>query len=230
MELRRLSVAKSWPIAWLAVYISILVFGLISPGSILLNTIKLSGIFLCFVYTVVTFPSDRLLILALFLTCAADLFLAFNNTSLVGLIIFVAAQVTHLIRLDFERYRDAVILFSVVAFVMITLVLIFQFAPPIYVVAAFYGVTLTLNLIAAWRWWANQTHNPHARFALGGFLLFAACDLCVSTSYLSSISFISAGFYAPANYLAWCFYYPAQVLLANSTRQAPLAQPQANRS
>lgn len=217
---RHFPIRRPWLIAWSIIYAIIIIFGLIFPKSFVLSAIKITSIFLCFVYVATSFPNDRLLILALFLTCLADTFLAFNNVSLVGLIIFVAAQVTHLIRFDFERYREALILFSVTAFSMITLVLIFQFTTPLYVVCAFYGVTLTLNLIAAWRWHSDQPKNPHALCALIGFLLFCACDICVGASYLSSVGLLSATLYLPANYLVWCFYYPSQIFISNSAKRS----------
>ncbi len=215
-------VALPWLIAWGIIYAIIIFAGIFAQESFFLGAVKVASIFLCFVYATMHFPHDRLLILALFFTCLADLFLAFNNTSIPGLIIFVLAQLVHLIRLDWVRYSEAIALFSAVAIVMITLALIFRFAEPIYVVCSFYGVTLTLNLIASLRWRNSDPKNLRAKLAFYGFALFASCDICTGISFLSKIDLFPAHLYAPANFFAWFFYYPAQILISNSAKCATI--------
>lgn len=215
-------IALPWLITWGILYTTIILGSIFAQSSLFLNVVKVFSIFLCFVYAALSFPHDRLLILALFLTSLADLFLAFNNTSIPGLVVFVVAQLTHLVRLDWEHYREAIFLFCAVATVMITLVLIFQFTSPIYVVCTFYGVTLTLNLMAAWRWKSTQPHSLRANLALSGFLLFAACDLWTGVSFLALTGLFSSSLYAPANFFAWFFYYPAQILISNSAKCATI--------
>ncbi len=220
--INKFRVALPWLIAWGIIYAIIIFAGIFAQESFFLGAVKVASIFLCFVYATVYFPRDRLLILALFLTCLADLFLAFNNTSIPGLIIFVLAQLVHLVRFDWARYSEAIILFSAAAIIMITLALIFRFAEPIYVVCSFYAVTLTLNLIASLRWRNDDPKNLHAKLAFYGFALFASCDICTGISFLSKIYLLPAHLYTPANFFVWFFYYPAQILISNSAKCATI--------
>ena len=216
-------------IAWEILYTTIILGSIFAQNSLFLDIIKVFSIFLSFVYAAISFPHDRLLILALFFTSLADLFLAFDNTSILGLVVFVIAQLTHLVRLDWERYREAIFLFCAVATVMITLVLIFQFTSPIYVVCTCYGGTLTLNLMASWHWKSSRPRNLRANLALSGFLLFAACDIWTSVSFLALTGLFSSNLYAPANFLAWFFYYPAQILISNSAKCATIVPKEGKR-
>lgn len=215
---------RYWLPTWLAIYSIIIILGLLDPESLLLNIIRVSSIFLCFVYAVITFPQDHWLTFALFATCLSDLVLAFNNTSIFGLISFIIAQIFHLVRIDGRYYRDGIILFAIFATLTIALAAIFQFAPLIYVVCAFYAVTLTLNVIASARWFSKTPKYLPARLAFLGFAFFAACDICVGISYLSRVHILDGSFYLVANFFVWLFYYPAQVLLSNSGKKNHLPQ------
>ena len=53
--------------------------------------------------------------------------------------------------------------------------------------------------------------------AFYGFVLFACCDLNVAISFLSTQGIIPLWAYVPANFFAWFFYYPSQVLISNSS-------------
>ena len=53
--------------------------------------------------------------------------------------------------------------------------------------------------------------------AFSGFILFLCCDICVALSYLSHENMLPVWMYGLMNYLDWAFYYPAQVLISNSS-------------
>ena len=53
--------------------------------------------------------------------------------------------------------------------------------------------------------------------AFSGFILFLCCDICVALSYLSHENILPVWMYGLMNYLDWAFYYPAQVLISNSS-------------
>lgn len=218
-KIKRLGVQPVWPIIWAVIYLAILILGVIAPAGDLITLIKLSGICLCLLYAVLTFPHDHLLILAMLATSISDIILALNNTSTAGVITFFAVQVIHLIRLDRFKLRTIAIYFcSAIALLLLNLLL--QILPMLYVVCAFYAATLILNLYSAWVWFHTDPKNLHAACALLGFTLFLCCDLCVGISYLALIEILPALCYSIANFLAWFFYYPSQILVAGSSKCA----------
>ena len=58
---------------------------------------------------------------------------------------------------------------------------------------------------------------PRTELAFSGFILFLCCDICVALSYLSHENMLPVWMYGLMNYLDWAFYYPAQVLISNSS-------------
>lgn len=218
----RLRSFKPWLVAWLIIYAIIIGAGIFTQYGPLPSIIRVGGIFLCFVYAALIYPHDRLLILALFLTCLADLVLIFNNASILGLVIFFLAQFTHLFRLSPAYYRRVVVLYGLVALSLSFLALTFQLLSPLYVVCFFYGLTLAFNLFTAWRWRHHQPRNLHANLAAIGFTLFASCDLCTATSYLALSGVLPGFLYAPTRFFVWFFYYPSQILISNSPKYATI--------
>lgn len=211
-----------WFSIWIVIYLLINITGLFAPTSDVLTIIKLGGVILCFVYALRTFPEDRLLQAAMFTTCIADLILAAKNTSEAGIIVFFITQVIHLVRLDGERLRTPIFIFSIVFCGVILLDLWLKLIPLIFIVSVFYATVLAANIIVSYKWYRQDPKNPHARFALIGFILFACCDSCTAMSYLSLTGVIPYLLYAPANFLAWFFYYPSQIFVSNSSRCATI--------
>ena len=207
-----------WPVVWGCFYVAILTIGLLSPSSSSLTFIKLTGIFLCALYAFWMFPKDHLLQLAFLVTSIADLILAIDNTLVLGVVVFLIAQLIHLARLDWPHFRLPILIFSLIAATIIILDMIFDFAPLMYVVCAFYITVLTTNIIVSWRWYRQDRNNLLAFLALTGFTLFLACDICTGVSYLSRTAVLPAFLFEPANFFAWAFYYPSQIFVSNSSK------------
>jgi hypothetical protein len=93
--------------------------------------------------------------------------------------------------------------------------------PPLYAMGAVYAISLLANVFFALRWLIRDPHNPRARAAGIGFILFLLCDISVGIQYFSSIGTLLPAFLYPiSTYLVWLFYYPSQILLSNSSTQS----------
>lgn len=211
-----------WFTVWNAIYIAILAASIFSPSSALTSIIKVSSITLCFIYAFVVSPRDRLLTIALAATVVADFFLAFNNTSPVGLLVFVVAQTIHLFRLADKRYYKIISLCAICAAVIIAACFITEFAPPIYAICTVYAIVIACNILACWHWRRTEPNSLPAALASYGFILFACCDIWTAVSYLSLTAVLPAVLYGIANFLAWFFYYPSQILISNSGKYATM--------
>ncbi len=207
-----------WPAVWIWTILAIFVLGIITPYSSTLTFIKISGIFLCFVYVLHLFPKDRLLQFALLITFISDIILAINNTAELGVLAFLIAQILHTMRLEGKSYLTQIISFTALAMVAMIINLIWSIIPMLYLICGFYIVAIITNVYISWRWWRQDPQNPRAFCAWLGFTLFLCCDACTGVSYLSLNHLFPAFCYAPANFLAWFFYYPSQVLVANSSK------------
>lgn len=208
-----------WPAIWAWIYLANLVLGFVSPNSTTLMVIRVGGIFLCLAYAVIRFPKDHLLHLALLATSIADVLLAANNTAEIGIFIFLIAQVIHLVRLDGgKRARTPLIIFCIIGILALIGNLYFQNVQIIYVICGFYLATILMNIYFSYQWYVHESENLRAFIALLGFALFLCCDICTAISYLSLNHMILALFYTPANYFAWLFYYPSQILVSNSSK------------
>ena len=160
-----------WPAIWIWIMLANIILGIFEPKSLTLAIIRLSGIFLCLVYTRQIFEKDLLLQLALIVTFLADIVLAINNTAEIGIIIFLVAQILHAIRLNGEQLRRPIIIFTLAALIAIIASFFLPF-PPVYIICSFYVTALIANIIISWRWYVYQPKNPRATFSLAGFLLF----------------------------------------------------------
>lgn len=217
----QLKISPFWIILWIALSLINIIFGLIAPDHDFLTLFRVGGIALCLLYVAKTFPKDYLLLAAMFTTCISDIILAFNNTSEFGLITFLATQIIHLFRLTGDRSRRPITAFACFSGAFILLDLCFSLIPLLFLIVGLYAITLTMNVLASYRWHRQDPHNLLATFAAVGFTLFVCCDLCTAVSYLSLVSVLPAFFYAPANFFAWFFYYPSQVLISNSSKLPP---------
>lgn len=211
----------AWIIVWVVIYTAIIICGILIPDSPILTIVKVSGVFLCSIYALAIFPKDRLLQVAMIITFIADCILAKNNVSPTGLIVFFCAQLIHLYRLTRPERRNKIFWLALIGMLIIGLNFWVQLAPPVFVISSFYALTLLLNIIASWRW-HRQQRSFFSACALAGFILFSCCDLCTGISYMSLISVFPAFLYIPANFFAWFFYYPSQILVSNSSKCATI--------
>ncbi len=180
--------------------------------------LKYIGVVLNLVYARIKFPKDYLLQIALLFTLLADTILTINSVDTVGVLVFCFAQYFHLSR--FASMRPS--LFLVWNFFIVLFLIFGQIngIKDIYILAGIYLFSIISNFILSYRW----THHASSlreviasHCALFGFFLFISCDFHVAISYLSVINVLPAFLVTPANFLAWFFYYPSQVLIANSS-------------
>ncbi len=90
--------------------------------------------------------------------------------------------------------------------------------PNIVLIVGLYITALLTNLLSCAYWRREQPRSLPANCALAGFSLFLCCDICTGISYLSFTAALPAFLYLPANFFAWFFYYPSQILVSNSTK------------
>jgi len=211
---------QPWVITWMILYAVILIVGLTAAQSPILTIIKVSSVLLCSIYTLVVFPHDRLLQAAMIITFIADCILAKNNVSPTGLIVFFCAQLVHLYRQVELDQRQHVLRYAAIGMLIIGINFIIRLIPAVFIIAGFYACTLIGNIIVAYRQYRRKPLNFFARAAFYGFVLFACCDLCTVISYFSLIDLLPTALYAPANFFAWFFYYPSQILVSNSSKCA----------
>lgn len=213
---------RYWLAIWAIFYAAILGFSIFAARQPILDIIKVASIALCFIYVAIVSPKDRLLMAALFVTFIADFFLAFNNTSPTGLAVFVIAQFIHLFRVTSQRRHPVIAICATLAAFIITICFLTEFAPPIYAICTIYLIVIICNIMACWNWHRTEPQNLPAALAAYGFILFACCDFWTGVSYLSLTAVLPAALYGIANFLAWFFYYPSQILISNSGKCATM--------
>lgn len=206
---------RRWLQIWSLIYFGFLLLGLVFPHFIGVTILRYTGICLCLIYAYARAKNDHLLLIALFFTLLADTILVINSTSMVGVFVFCFPQFFHLARL--RKIQPKALTFYFFTIILVFFFGVSQKIEPIFVVAAIYATALLLNFGLARRWHRQEPHNLTASSAFFGFLLFLSCDFCVVNSYLSYTGFWPAAIYPIANYLAWVFYFPSQVLVANSS-------------
>lgn len=204
-----------WLAIWILIYVGFLALDAISPGAWFVTVLKFSGIALCSVYAFQKYPKDVPLKLALLFTLLADTILIIDSTSLIGVFVFCIAQFFHFSRFRAAKPTDLTTYLAIV--ILVFFFGVFYQIQPMFVIAGIYGVTLALNLILA-QTWHHKDPSAQSMGAATGFTLFLFCDLCVASSYLSLTGVLPPEVYALANYSAWAFYYPSQVLISNSSK------------
>lgn len=212
------TINKYWLATWAVIYASFLVLDIVWTGSVPVTVIKYTGIVLCLVYAFRKWPKDYLLQIALLFTLLADTILVFDHTSVVGVFVFCIAQFFHLARLSQFHFSPKAFIVYLVIIGLVSAFCLMQHLPLMYPLAGTYLVTLVFNLSLARHWYFEARTIP-SLCALVGFSLFLCCDLNVGISYFSAIGAFSAELLAPANYLAWLFYYPSQVFISNSSKE-----------
>lgn len=213
------SVDRIWLVIWLVIFSSFLLLDLISPQFIGVTVLKYLGILLNLVYSRRKFPKDYLLQIALLFTLLADTILAINHTALTGVFTFCFAQLFHLARLN-PKLSPKLIISATLIILLVFYFSILQQILPMFAISAIYAFFLISNLFSARRWY-RQSLSIYALHALLGFCLFICCDVFVSISYLSHLTLLPSFLYPLANYLAWVFYYPSQIFIANSSTTLP---------
>ena len=212
------NINRAWLITWAAIYASFLILDVIWNGSIPVTIIKYTGIVLCLVYTFKKWPKDYLLQIAFLFTLLADTILVFDHTSTIGVFVFCIAQFFHLARLSQFHFDPKTFIIYLWIIILVATLGVAENLPLMYPFAGTYLVTLVFNVFLA-RHWHKTAGTAPSLCAFLGFILFFCCDFNVGISYFSAIGTFPLALLAPANYLAWAFYYPSQVLISNSSKQ-----------
>ena len=190
------------------------------------TALKYIGIVLSFVYARRKFPNDHTLQIALMFTLLADTILTLDNVSVFGVLAFCFAQYFHIVRFTKTQPR----VFAAYSLIVALLIMYGHYShiPNMFILAGIYGFCLINNIILAFRWW-NTVRKDHknrtdkeivaSTCAFYGFILFILCDINVALSYLSVTGAIPIFIARYANFFAWLFYYPSQVLISNSSYQ-----------
>jgi hypothetical protein len=211
-----------WLGIWLLIYFSFLMLDIFMPEFKGTGVLKYAGIFSCIVYVMQKNPQDVPLILALFLTFLADTILVWTTWETFGVIIFAFAQFMHILRQSEKPPRD---LFGFT----LVLVLGYVFArqcgfTALYAISTIYAIEIMINVYLAIHRYKKQHNRLRIRCGLYGFLLFIACDICVGLRHLALDGVFPPQIYPMASFLVWFFYFPSQVLLANSSAIEPTAR------
>ena len=196
----------------IVLYIAFLSLDIFSiPRSIESRHFKYASIVLCFLLatSLASKSADkrdsRYVVLALFFTMLADLFLLFTSHKITGIFFFCLMQLTYLKRYN-VRFFKAGIFFSAIA-VLVHLFLPFQ---PLYVIAGLYAVLIGSCFFATFRTKLPKFNLYCVRIGMASFIL---CDINVA---LYNQLQTSSSYYQLITVAMWLFYLPAQFLLALS--------------
>ena len=210
---------KIWRAIWFFIFFGFLSLDALFPGFFGITLLKLLGIALCVVFVLQKYNEDKLLLIAFILTFLADLLLAFNNSSLFGVFVFIMAQYTHFVRLKPLRLS-----IRITIAIILTAIFVISAAFGIYtmfILGAVYAFFLFSNIYLTYRWQktAKGSAKKPATFAFYGFLLFLCCDLCAASSFLVTIHALPFVIKRLIDFACWAFYYPSQVLISNSGKK-----------
>jgi len=226
-DFRRLSfVDPYWLIIWVVIYICFLTLDIFFPNFWGSALIKYIGIFLCIVYTHQKYNKDYALQLAILFTFLADTILVWTPFAVAGVYVFCFAQFMHLTRLtklpqiSLSIYAGGLSLFFALS--------IANGLEPIYAIATVYGIELICNVVMSLKNWRINSKHFRTRCAFYGFIAFFCCDLCVGLRYVAMDGALPAYLIPTVSFLVWVFYYPSQVLIANSSTMEP-SQPKRRR-
>lgn len=219
-DIRRLSSADIyWIVIWAMIYIGFLSLDIFSPsfwGSALLKYI---GIFLCISYANQKYRSDYLLQLALAFTFLADTILVWTPFVVPGVFVFSFAQFLHLMRQS-KLAPSTLGLYAFILSLVCALGVAFGLEP-LYAIATVYGLQLICNVVTAFSNNRRSSKRFQTRCALYGFILFICCDFCVALRFLGLQGILDPTMLPLVSFLVWFFYYPSQVLIANSSNTQP---------
>lgn len=208
-----------WLIIWVAIYVAFLCMDIFLPGFAGSPLLKYIGIFLCVVYANQKYHTDYNLQLAILFTFLADTILVWTPYTIAGVYVFCFAQFMHLTRLTKLPYISLCIYAGGLS--LFFALAIANGLDPIYAVATVYGIQLICNVVMSVKLWRANSKHFRTRCAFYGFIAFLCCDICVALRFLALDGALPATIIPTVAFLVWVFYYPSQVLIANSSTQEP---------
>lgn len=219
-DYQRLSyIDPHWLIIWVAIYVAFLCMDIFLPGFAGSPLLKYIGIFLCIVYANQKYRTDYNLQLALLFTFLADTILVWTPHMIAGVYVFCFAQFMHLTRLTKLPYISLCIYAGGLS--LFFALAIANGLDPIYAVATVYGIQLICNVVMSVKLWRANSKHFRTRCAFYGFIAFLCCDICVALRFLAIDGALPSAIIPTVAFLVWVFYYPSQVLIANSSTQEP---------
>lgn len=211
----------NWFIIWVGIYLGFLTLDIFYPDFLIASALlKYIGIFLCIVYAHHKYNTDYMLQLALLFTLLADTILVWTPHALPGVYVFSVAQFLHLMRLT-KLPRRSLSIFAAAISLFFAITVAFGLTP-IYAIATVYGLELICNVVMATKNYRTNRKDFRARCAFYGFTAFICCDICVAIRFLALNGAIPNTFTPIIALLVWLFYYPSQVLIANSSNYEPI--------
>ena len=208
---------EKWFLTWIIIFVSFIGLDIMAPGFWGSSLLKYAGIFLCVVYANQKYEKDYKLVIALFFTFLADTILVWTPYEIAGVFVFCFAQLMHFIRLA-KVSRKWLLYFTAIVSGLVIIVGL-RHDNILYSLAALYGSLLFTNLGLSIRRYRTHNKDFRARCAMYGFIAFVGCDLCVGIRHLMLDGIIPAQFLPLVAFMVWIFYYPSQVLLANSSTE-----------
>lgn len=208
------TIDRRWLVTWLFIYVGFILLDLLFDDFVGETILKLTGIALCAVYAYQKFKKDSLLVIAMAFTMLADVILAVNNTAIIGVFTFCFAQFFHTARL--QKTKPSFLAFYFAVVVIIFFVAVSLGIDPMYAISGIYAYGIFSNFYLAIRWYSAGRSTASICAAVG-FFLFVCCDICVALSYLGLTGVLPFIFKRIGDFSSWVFYYPAQVLISNSS-------------
>ena len=211
------SIDKIWRAIWTIIFIGFITLDLFAPGFFGVTLLKLLGVAICVVFVIANYRKDHPLLAACSLTFFSDLLLAANNVSIFGVFTFILAQFLHFARLNGLSNKKVLIFILVISTYFVFATMAGKYT--IFLLGVLYAAFLISNLLLAFRWHSDRPKSTHALCAFFGFVLFFCCDFCVAGSFFSAIGVLPLFLKRIFDFTAWAFYFPSQVLLANSSKK-----------
>ncbi len=204
-----------WFFVWVTIYTGFIILDIFFPGFWGSDLLKYTGIFLCVVYAHRKFPQDVALAVALLLTFVSDTILVWTPFEWLGVFTFCFAQFMHTIRMT--KASAKTMFFYAGGLLSLYALARLQGVSALYAIAGFYAITLALNVAIAVYNYRKKRADFRVRCAFYGFLAFLGCDICVGLRHLILDGVLNPTFLPLIAFLVWVFYYPSQVILANSS-------------
>jgi len=182
-------------------------------GSLLSNILKFTSIVMCFFLacSYLTGSLNKkdtfLVVLALFFTIGADIFLLFTNYHVIGIAFFITVQCVYLI-----RYNKSVLQFSILYFIIAILIFTFTNISILYIFSGLYAVLILSTL---WATFKTSLSRYQLLLVRVGMILFILCDIHVA---LFNVLLRYSPYFNIASVAMWLFYLPSQFLIALSAR------------
>lgn len=208
----RSPINKALVLAILTLYAAFIYLDIFTSHYMWANFLKFVSIVLCFGLAIALYKcsgeriDSKFVVMALFVTVIADIFLIFTSYKLAGVLTFCLVQLIYL-----KRYNHRLFNFGIVVLTAGLIATFFLPLPTLTIMGATYAILILTCFFATFKTDLSRFNLKCVRV---GMLLFILCDVYVAL-YNQLLS--SSAYYQIAGNLIWIFYLPAQLLLAMSS-------------